>query len=121
MFATNVRFVRMKIRDSLPYVLILCVFTIIAVLHGWVALSGLQAPSCPGAPQCYPWGAEGPTAGVWRYASKENYALVNFAQMAAAIICGLLLVKYISSESRNIGWRVAVWLLVALWAALFLL
>jgi hypothetical protein len=43
--------------------------------------------------------------------------LGGFAQMAAAIIRGLLLVKYISGVSRNIAWRAAVWSLIALWAA----
>jgi hypothetical protein len=111
----------MKIKDSLPHILILCPFALIAVFHGWLALSGLQGPACPNGLGCYPWNAEGPTAGAWRYASKENYALVNFAQMAAALICGLILVKYINNEAKSIGWRVIAWLLVGIWAALFLL
>jgi hypothetical protein len=54
-------------------------------------LQALRSDACP-APDCYPWGAEGPAAGSWSYASKTNYLLRGFAQLALLASAGLFLV-----------------------------
>ena len=38
---------------------------------------------------CYPWGAEGPVAGVWNYSTKHRY-LVSVYFMAAWLLAALL-------------------------------
>ena len=42
---------------------------------------------------CYPWGAKGPSAGLWTYASKRNYlvssvfdTIVSFAAIVGALL-----------------------------------
>jgi len=42
---------------------------------------------------CYPWGAEGPSAGLWTYASKRNYLVccLFLAKKKCAAIVGALL------------------------------
>jgi hypothetical protein len=42
---------------------------------------------------CYPWGAEGPKAGNWVYASKRNYLVASVfdAVVACAALVGALL------------------------------
>jgi len=43
---------------------------------------------------CYPWGAEGPSAGLWTYASKRNYlvsSVFDTIVSCAAIVGALLL------------------------------
>src|SRR6478672_5058536 len=37
--------------------------------YAWHAQSCSVGPSS----SCYPWGTEGPTAGLWAYASQKNY------------------------------------------------
>lgn len=111
----------MRSSEKLPYILIFLITGGIAAMHGWAAIHGLQAPACPGSPDCYPWDAEGPTAGVWRYESKENYALVCFAQMAIIIVLGLLIVWHAFREFRNVYLRIVIWLLIAMWGGLFLI
>ena len=37
-------------------------------------------PCSEGGTDCYPWGAEGPVAGMSSYASKSNYLLRSFSQ-----------------------------------------
>jgi hypothetical protein len=54
-------------------------------------LRALGSEACP-APDCYPWGAEGPAAGAWSYASKANYLLRGSAQLALLLAAGLFLV-----------------------------
>ncbi|MBY6127651.1 hypothetical protein KUW15_02865 [Qipengyuania aquimaris] len=49
-------------------------------------LSAMAAQACPSGPDCYPWGAEGPAAGKWSYASKSNYILRGLAQLAALVV-----------------------------------
>jgi hypothetical protein len=48
-------------------------------------LKAVAAQPCPAGPDCYPWGAEGPVAGVWSYASKTNYLLRGLAQLGLLI------------------------------------
>jgi hypothetical protein len=43
---------------------------------------------------CYPWGAEGPSAGLWAYASKRNYlvsSVFDTIVSCAALVGALLL------------------------------
>ncbi|MDA7948159.1 MAG: hypothetical protein MPJ78_11870 [Hyphomicrobiaceae bacterium] len=54
-------------------------------LHDLTAAFGAQA--CPGGPTCYPWGTEGPVAGVWHYKTKGNYLLHNAAQTLLLAAC----------------------------------
>ena len=51
-----------------------------------------QSRPCPELPTCYPWGAEGPAAGRWRYAAKSNYLLVTALQLALFAGTGLYLI-----------------------------
>ncbi|HYI49311.1 MAG TPA: hypothetical protein VEX35_12690 [Allosphingosinicella sp.] len=55
-------------------------------------LNALAASPCPGGPNCYPWGAEGPVAGIWSYESKSNYLIRGFAQLALIAGAGLFLI-----------------------------
>lgn len=43
---------------------------------------------------CYPWGAEGPVAGLWAYASKKNYlvsSVFDIMVSCAALVSALML------------------------------
>ncbi len=55
-------------------------------------LNALAAQPCPAGPNCYPWGAEGPAAGIWSYESKANYLIRGFAQLALIAGAGLFLI-----------------------------
>jgi hypothetical protein len=55
-------------------------------------LKALAAQPCPAGPGCYPWGADGPAAGLWSYESKANYLIRGVAQLALIAGAGLFLV-----------------------------
>jgi len=55
-------------------------------------VNALAAQPCPTGPDCYPWGAEGPAAGTWSYASKSNYLVRGFGQLALTAGTGLFLI-----------------------------
>lgn len=104
-----------------PFVFVFCFCAALAAGHAWAAWTGLQAPPCPGSVDCYPWGAEGPAAGRWRYLSKGNYALVHGAQILAIIMWGGLLATQIAREGREgVVLRALTWLAAIGWAILFL-
>ncbi|MEI2296946.1 hypothetical protein [Ensifer sp. MJa1] len=42
---------------------------------------------------CYPWGSEGPVAGLWRYESKAAYIGSGLASMAVLTLSGLAPLK----------------------------
>lgn len=105
---------------SAPHVVLIGVITVGVGLHCWAAIDALGSSACPGPPGCYPWGAEGPAAGTWRYKSQENYVAVNFGQAILLIGFGVFLMRYLATEDRIRG-RAGIWALVAAWAALFLL
>lgn len=50
---------------------------------------------------CYPWGAEGPAAERWSYASKSNYILRGLAMLALFGVAVLAQI-WSSSERRNL-------------------
>ncbi|WP_147026431.1 hypothetical protein [Methylobacterium oxalidis] len=64
----------------------------------WEYLHALGGSSCglpaaDHAQSCYPWGAEGPAADRWEYASKETYlrsTLVMMWVFAAALVAPLI-------------------------------
>lgn len=60
--------------------------------------SAVSAQPCPGGPNCYPWGAEGPVAGIWSYESKANYLFRGFSQLALLICIGLYLIVRAGTE-----------------------
>jgi hypothetical protein len=111
----------MKIRINAPYVFLFATLAVLVGLHAWAAVAGLQAPTCPGEPNCYPWGAEGPAAGRWRYENKENYALINCAQAAVLVGWGTIMAKKIGSLHDGSWQRPALWILITAWAGLFFL
>lgn len=56
-------------------------------------VEALAALPCPAGPNCYPWGAEGPAAGIWSHQSKSNYLIRGFAQLALIAGAGLFLIR----------------------------
>src|SRR4051812_39967763 len=53
-----------------------------------------QSCSVDPSSSCYPWGTEGPVAGLWAYASKKNYLILSvFDSMVscAALVSALVL------------------------------
>ena len=82
--------------------------------------TAIGAHPCPGGAGCYPWGAEGPSAGLWSYASKTNYLIRGFSQLAILLATGLYLIwrawpERLSSGSRRIGVAIALAAFVALY------
>jgi hypothetical protein len=66
------------------------VVVLFAVMNGYEFLNALGANSCVEAvtPGCYPWGAEGPVAGLWNYETKTHYlasTVVGFLVTVIAI------------------------------------
>src|SRR5215218_4684699 len=49
---------------------------------------------------CYPWGAEGPVAGLWNYASKRNYLVSSVVSVLA--ISGTLFSTLIAPKGCRI-------------------
>jgi hypothetical protein len=63
--------------------------TVLDLPYAWHA----QPCSIERSSGCYPWGAEGPSAGSWSYASKRIYlvssvfdAIVSFAALVGALL-----------------------------------
>jgi hypothetical protein len=65
---------------------------LIVALFSMELLHAAGSDACPAGPNCYPWGAEGPTAGVWSYASKTNYLIRGAAQLVLVLGTGLFLI-----------------------------
>jgi hypothetical protein len=75
------------LRMALGRAVVICEWIVIGLLALVLATLLLDLPwawnaqPCsvrPISPDCYPWGAEGPAAGHWRYASKRNYLTSDF-------------------------------------------
>jgi hypothetical protein len=64
-------------------------------------LHAVGAQPCP-APDCYPWGAEGPAAGHWAYQSKSNYLAAGFAELALPAAASLLI---LTAGGQALNWR----------------
>ena len=86
----------MKALDAVLWIFA-AVFSLIAfvTLIDFMTAIGAQACGTPGAgPNCYPWGAEGPVAGDWHYASKENYIFGGAVVVAlAGIVLGTMVLS----------------------------
>jgi hypothetical protein len=80
--------------------LLLC--AVVALLSAEL-LNALGAQPCPAGPGCYPWGAEGPAAGVWSYQSKSHYLIRGFVQLALVAGAGLFLVWRAGSDKAFSG------------------
>jgi hypothetical protein len=64
--------------------------TVLDLPYAWHA----QPCSIDRSSGCYPWGAEGPSAGLWTYASKRNYlvsSVFDTVVSCAALVGALLL------------------------------
>ena len=64
--------------------------TVLDLPYAWHA----QPCSIERSSGCYPWGAEGPSAGLWIYASKTNYlvwSVFDTVVSGAALVGALLL------------------------------
>jgi hypothetical protein len=72
---------------------------LIVALFSMELLHAAGSDACPAGPNCYPWGAEGPTAGVWSYASKTNYLIRGSAQLALVLGAGLFLIRRAGREA----------------------
>ncbi|MGE6784628.1 hypothetical protein ACQKGL_19125 [Ensifer adhaerens] len=78
-----------------PTIVEMAVQLIIAALVVLLAIDVLDAyrgHACsePGSrSDCYPWGSEGPVAGLWRYESKAAYIGSGLASMAVLTLSGL--------------------------------
>jgi hypothetical protein len=79
-------------RPSFPEIMIQFVCLLLLGLHIFDYFDALSASPCS-IPQptrnCYPWGGEGPVAGVWTYSSKDAYlrtAMWRIAFLALAPI-----------------------------------
>ncbi|HTU11711.1 MAG TPA: hypothetical protein VMG08_12535 [Allosphingosinicella sp.] len=100
---------------------------LLLAIAGLLSLDLIQAlggQACaPGAgPDCYPWGAEGPAAGRWSYASKTNYLLRGGAQLVLLIAAGTWLILRAGTGRRWSGpARGAVLLAAAAFISLFFL
>ena len=57
----------------------------LGLLIGIDLLSATGADACP-APNCYPWGTEGPAADDWRYESKHVYVASGLASFALPLL-----------------------------------
>lgn len=87
----------MRVLDRILFAVTL-VMALWGVLLSVDLVQALNAESCSTAvsPHCYPWGAEGPAAGLWRYESKANYLLSSFAQLVLIL-----------SVVALVGWKFA--------------
>jgi len=67
---------------------------LLGVVAAILSIDLLQAAAAqprPSGPDCYPWGAEGPVADRWSYASKTNYLMNGVIQLGLIIGAGVLL------------------------------
>ena len=86
-------------------------------------VSAVGAEPCPSAGRdCYPRGAEGPAAGRWSYASKTNYLLRGFSQMALLVGTGLYLILRAGTDrALSLTEKRSAFAAAAAWAGLLLL
>jgi hypothetical protein len=79
-------------RPTFPEILIQAVCLLLLGLFVFDYFDALSATSCSGTEttrNCFPWGGEGPVAGVWAYSSKDAYlrtATWRIALMTAAAL-----------------------------------
>jgi hypothetical protein len=90
------------------------------VAGGRVQALGARACSAAVYDGCYPWGAEGPAAGSWSYASKTNYLIRGLGQLGLVIAAGFWLV-WLAGRDRALSWleRALLLLAAAAFVALF--
>jgi hypothetical protein len=64
------------------------VLGLLALLSAYEFINALGAQSCVGGatPGCYPWGAEGPVAGLWNYETKAHYLASTVVGFLVAVI-----------------------------------
>lgn len=84
-----------------------------------VSALGAQACSVAVYDGCYPWGAEGPAADRWSYASKTNYLIKGFGQVLLLAAAGSYLVWH-AGRDRDLSIAERTILILAV-AAFFLL
>lgn len=82
-------------------------------------VSALSAEPCPGDLDCYPWGPDGPGAERWSYASKTNYLVRGFSQIALLAGAGLYLIRH-AGTARPLSRNESRALLAAMLAVSFL-
>ena len=96
---------------------------LLCVAAGFLAVdlfAALNAQPCPAGSGCYPWGAEGPFAGRWSYASKANYIVSDAVQLGLVAFAAVTLVwKTVAGRGVSSVQRIAMAL--ALFAAAMLL
>lgn len=93
---------------NIPRLVGILILGVVAALLSIDLLQAATAQACPSAPDCYPWGSEGPVAGSWSYASKRNYLVRGFAQLALIIVAGGLLLWKAGEAERVTSGRRAV-------------
>ena len=59
-----------------------------ALMNAYEFIRALAAQSCAEAvtPGCYPWGAEGPAAGLWNYETQANYLAATATGFLVTVI-----------------------------------
>ena len=97
---------------------LLLLTAVIVTAHLWEFLSALRASACTGGPNCYPWGAEGPEAGRWPYASKQNYLLFTGLRTGLAALWGLLTFLFVMERIAKKSWLMTSFACIALWIVL---
>ena len=83
--------------NSAQIVVVLVVCVIAGIVSADLVNAG-TVKACPDGPDCYPWGAEGPSAGLWSYASKTNYLLRGMLQLTLTLGVGFCLFKSFASD-----------------------
>jgi hypothetical protein len=86
------------------------VLGVFVLLNGYDFINALSAQSCVGGatPGCYPWGAEGPAAGLWNYETKQRYLASTAAGFLITAIA--LATPFIATKPR---WGVLAMLLIS--------
>lgn len=64
----------------------------------------ISAEPCP-APDCYPWGAEGPAGEYWRYRSKMHYVASGLALFALPTAASLVSLTSDSAKPQSVARR----------------
>jgi hypothetical protein len=98
-------------------VVLLLLMAVIVTAHLREFLSALGASACPGGPDCYPWGSEGPE-GRWPYASKQNYLLFAGLRTCLAALWGLLTFLFVMERMGKRSWLITSLASIALWMGL---
>jgi hypothetical protein len=94
--------------DIARLILVVIEWTLIVLLSlGLLTLAidfpgALYADPCLPRPSqgCYPWGGEGPVAGLWNYASKRNYLASSIFSLLAASVT--LLGTFVVARDKRI-------------------